>query len=99
MTVEELARILGAVLGVVLSIASVWGLIVSPFKSAIKRNDETMLSLQDTIKELAFELKESQKDRESIHKQLDRHDERIGKNEDAIIVNNERISTLFNERK
>ncbi len=89
----------GAIAGAVLSIVGVWGFIVTPFKTAIKRNDETMRSLQDTIKELAYELKDSQKDRENIHKQLDKHEARIGKSEDDIIVNTERIATLFKERK
>ncbi|HEM3611879.1 TPA: hypothetical protein U1D13_000774 [Streptococcus suis] len=90
---------LGAVAGAILSIFGVWGFVVSPFKEAIKTNDETMRSLQDTIKNLSFELKESQRDRQSIHNVLDRHEQRIGKNEDAIIVHTERIATLFKTKE
>ncbi|WP_438836285.1 hypothetical protein [Streptococcus pluranimalium] len=99
MTVDESMRVFATILGIIVSMATIWGLIVNPFKNAIKRNDETMRSLRDTIKELAYELKDSQKDRENIHKQLDKHEARIGKSEDDIIVNNERIAALFKERK
>ncbi|WP_438467797.1 hypothetical protein [Streptococcus pluranimalium] len=95
MTVDESMRVFATILGIIVSMATIWGLIVNPFKNAIKRNDETMRSLQDTIKELAYELKDSQKDRENIHRQLDRHEERIGKTEDDVIVNTENIKTLF----
>lgn len=85
--------------GALVTIWTLVKLVVRPFQNAIAKNDSTMKSLQNTIQTMTFELKESQRDRVNIHKVLDRHEERIGKNEDAIIVNNERISTLFKERK
>lgn len=70
-------------------------LIVDPFVRAIKKNDETMKSLEKSLDELSFELKDSKKDRDGIHKVLDRHEERIGRSEDTIITHGERINTLF----
>ncbi|MEQ9810297.1 hypothetical protein [Streptococcus jiangjianxini] len=85
--------------GALVTIWTLVKLVVRPFQNAIAKNDSTMKSLQNTIQTMTFELKESQRDRDNIHKVLDRHEERIGKNEDAIIVNNERIATLFKGRK
>lgn len=82
------------------AIVAIWGafkLIVEPFKSAIKRNDETMKSLQKSIDVLSFELQSSQSDRQRIHKVLDRHEVRLGEVEDHTIRNTERINTLFNK--
>lgn len=81
--------------GALVTIWTLVKLVVRPFQNAIAKNDSTMKSLQNTIQTMTFELKESQRDRDNIHKVLDRHEERIGKNEDAIIINNERIATLF----
>ncbi|HEM9634165.1 TPA: hypothetical protein U3L57_000068 [Streptococcus agalactiae] len=90
---------LGAFCGAVASILGLWAFVVQPFKTAMKNNEDTMSALKDTIKELAYELKDSQRDRENIHKVLDIHEQRIGKNEDSIIVNSEQIKTLFNDRR
>lgn len=90
---------IGAFCGAILSIVGVWGLIVRPFKTAMRNNEDAMGALKDTIKELSYELKDSQRDRENIHKVLDVHEQRIGKNEDSIIVNSEQIKTLFNDRR
>lgn len=90
---------IATIAGAIITIFSLAKLVVEPFNKAIKKNDDTMKSLQDTIKELAYDLKESQRDRESIHKIIDLHEVRIGKAEDDIIVNNERIKTLFERGK
>lgn len=88
-----------SVAGALLTLAGLVKLVVQPFQNAMRKNDDTMKRLQETITTLTFELQDSQKDRQNIHRQLEKHEERIGRNEDAIIVNNERIATLFKERK
>lgn len=90
-TIEQISILAGALI----TIISFARLVVGPFKDALKQNQTAMKSLEKSIDALSFDLKESQKDRENIHKVLDRHEIRISKNEDAIIVNNERIKTLF----
>lgn len=53
------------------AIAAIWAvvkLVVTPFKSAITKNDTTMKSLEKAIDVLTYDLKASQKDRENIHK-------------------------------
>lgn len=97
MTVDILQ--VASVAGALLTLAGLVKLVVQPFQNAIRKNDDTMKRLQETITTLTFELQDSQKDRQNIHRQLDRHEERIGKVEDDIIVNNERIATLFKSRK
>lgn len=83
------------------AIAGIWGLVklvVTPFQNAIKRNDETMKVLQKSIDMLTYELKDSQKDRENIHKVIDTHTNQIGALQDDTIRNSERIATLFNRK-
>lgn len=60
-------------------------LIVTPFTKVMDGTKATLKSLEDTIKELRHDILDSQKDRDNIHKVLDRHDERIGKVEDSVI--------------
>lgn len=90
---------LASIAGAIITIVTLAKLVVEPFNKTIKKNDNTMKSLQDTIKEMVFELRESQRDRENIHKIIDLHETRIGKAEDDIIINNERIKTLFERGK
>lgn len=97
MTVDILQ--VASVAGALLTLGGVVKLVVQPFQNAIRKNDDTMKRLQETITTLTFELQDSQKDRQNIHQQLEKHEDRIGRNEDAIIVNNERIATLFKERR
>lgn len=83
------------------AIATIWSmirLVVTPFKNAITKNDQTMKSLEKAIDALTYDLKDSQKDREKIHKILDVHTRQIGELEDDTIRNTERINTLFNQR-
>ncbi|EPT47337.1 TPA: hypothetical protein ACGN4E_000724 [Streptococcus agalactiae] len=88
----------GAFAGAALSILGVWGFIVNPFKKAMEANEIAMARLKDSIKELAYELKNLDRDREITKKIIDRHEDRIGRVEDDIIVNKEQIKTLFNRR-
>ena len=83
------------------AIATIWSmirLVVTPFKNAITKNDQTMKSLEKAIDALTYDLKDSQKDREKIHQILDVHTKQIGDLEDNTIRNTERINTLFNQR-
>ncbi|HEK9226852.1 hypothetical protein, partial [Pectinatus frisingensis] len=73
----------------------VWGFIVNPFKKALEANELAMAQLKDSIKELAYELKNLDRDGEITKKIIDRHEERLGRVEDDIIVNKEQIKTLF----
>lgn len=88
--VMQVATIAGAII----TIVSLAKLVVEPFRVAMKRNGDTMKHLESTLNNLARDLKDSQKDRENIHKILDSHEVRIGKNEDDIIRHNERINRL-----
>lgn len=83
-----------SIAGAIITIVSLAKLVVEPFKVAMKRNNDTMKNLETTLNNLARDLKDSQKDRENIHKILDSHEMRIGKNEDDIIRHTERINRL-----
>ncbi|EPB6163701.1 TPA: hypothetical protein ACIEP9_001796 [Streptococcus pyogenes] len=43
----------------------------------------------------AYEVKNLDRDREITKKIIDRHEERLGRVEDEVIINKERIITLF----
>ncbi|WOK50927.1 hypothetical protein RLO20_08040 [Streptococcus equi subsp. equi] len=86
---------IGTFCGTALSIFGVWGFIVNPFKKALEANELAMAQLKDSIKELAYELKNLDRDGEITKKIIDRHEERLGRVEDDIIVNKEQIKTLF----
>ena len=94
-TLEQIAILAGALI----TIISFAKLVVGPFNEAMKENKIAMDELRKTIDMINFDVKDSQKDRENIHKILDRHENRISQTEDAIIVNNERIKTLFERGK
>ncbi|HGD1261882.1 TPA: hypothetical protein ACINMT_001326 [Streptococcus agalactiae] len=89
----------GAFAGAALSILGVWGFIVNPFKKAMEANEIAMAQLKDSLKELAYELKNIDRDREITKAVIDRHEERLGLVEDDIIINKEQIKTLFNNNK
>nr|HEK9979327.1 hypothetical protein [Streptococcus equi subsp. equi] len=80
---------IGTFCGAALSIFGVWGFIVNPFKKALEANELAMAQLKDSIKELAYELKNLDRDGEITKKIIDRHEERLGRVEDDIIVNKE----------
>ena len=90
-TIEQLSILAGALI----TIISFAKLVVTPFNNAMKENKIAMDELRKTIDMINFDVKDSQKDRENIHKIVDRHETRISHAEDNIIVNNERIKTLF----
>ncbi|MCC9694458.1 hypothetical protein HK253_08585, partial [Streptococcus agalactiae] len=79
----------GAFAGAALSILGVWGFIVNPFKKAMEANEIAMAQLKDSLKELAYELKNIDRDREITKAVIDRHEERLGRVEDDIIINKE----------
>lgn len=89
----------GAFAGAALSILGVWGFIVNPFKKAMEANEIAMAQFKDSLKELAYELKNIDRDREITKAVIDRHEERLGRVEDDIIINKEQIKTLFNNNK
>ena len=83
------------------AIATIWSmirLVVTPFKNAITKNDQTMKSLEKAIDILTYDLKDSKKDRDAIHKVLDEHTRQIGDLEDDTIRNSERINTLLKQK-
>lgn len=94
-TIEQISILAGALI----TIISFAKLVVGPFNEAMRENKNAMDQLRKTIDMINFDVKDSQRDRENIHKVLDRHEQRISQNEDAIIVNNERIKTLFERVK
>lgn len=59
-------------------------LIVTPFTKVMSGTKATLKSLEDTIQELRHDILDSQKDRDNIHKVLERHDERIDKVENGL---------------
>lgn len=80
-----------------IAIISFAKLIVSPFISSMKENQKTMGELKEAIKDFKRDVEESAKDRRDIRLRLDKHDGRIGKNEDDIIIHTEQIKTLFDK--
>ena len=60
-------------------------LIVTPFTKVMSGTKATLKSLEDTIQELRHDILDSQKDRDGIHKILERHDERIDKVEENLV--------------
>ncbi|WP_455256664.1 hypothetical protein [Peptoniphilus asaccharolyticus] len=74
-------------------------LVVSPFLNAIKKNNITNELLQKAVEALTRDLKDMQKDRDNVHKILEKHEERIDRNADGILVHTEQIKTLFNNEK
>lgn len=60
-------------------------LIVTPFTKVMSGTKATLKSLEDTIQDLRHDILDSQKDRDNIHKVLERHDERIDRVEENLI--------------
>ncbi|MDD7758770.1 MAG: hypothetical protein PT939_04925 [Aerococcus suis] len=89
---------LGTIISIIIGLITIAKFIVGPFNTALKRNDEIMKNLQKSVDKLSYELRDSQKDRESIHKILDSYGARIGRNEDELITHRERINTLFRKK-
>lgn len=68
-----------------IAIISFAKLIVTPFTKVMSGTKATLKSLEDTIQELRHDILDSQKDRDNIHKVLERHDERIDRVEENLI--------------
>ncbi|HFW7144133.1 TPA: hypothetical protein ACIDB4_000769 [Streptococcus pyogenes] len=85
----------GAAAAALMSVFGLWKAVVTPFKKAMEANEFAVAQLKDSLKELAYELKNLDRDREITKKIIDRHEERLGRVEDEVIINKERIITLF----
>lgn len=68
-----------------IAIISFAKLVVTPFTKVMSGTKATLKSLEDTIQELRHDILDSQKDRDNIHKVLERHDERIDRVEENLI--------------
>lgn len=86
---------IGAIVSLAISIATLWGIIVKPFKDAIKENAAAMNSLKETVNSLNTDLMMAKNDRMEIRKILDRHDGKIEKNCEDIARHDEKINALF----
>ncbi|EFR30601.1 hypothetical protein [Eremococcus coleocola] len=84
------------VAGGIVTIISLAKLVVEPFNKVMNKINTTLRALELTTTQLSYDIRDSQKDRDNIHKVLDDHELRLGKVEDEVIVNNEQIKTLFN---
>ena len=84
-----------AVVGLVLSILTLWGIVVRPFKETLSKNAEVMGALDKTVSRLQGDLEESKKDRAALHGLYERLDNKVEQNSQDIIRHEERIATLF----
>ena len=83
------------VIGFIISILTLWGIVVKPFKDSLSENTKVMASLDKTVSRLQGDLEESKKDRATLHTMYDRLDAKVDKNCEDIIKHEERINTLF----
>lgn len=83
---------ISTIAGAIITIVTLAKLVVNPFQISIRKNNNTMKDLQQALSELMHGLQESQKDRENIHRILERHDTRIDNNREAIIRHEERLN-------
>ncbi|WP_283279429.1 hypothetical protein [Streptococcus dysgalactiae] len=90
---------IGAACAALASVYGLWKVVVTPFQKAMEANKNAMTQLKDSLKELAYEFKNLDRDREITKAVIDRHEERLGRVEDEIIINKEQIKTLFNKEK
>ncbi|EKU93353.1 Uncharacterised protein [Alloiococcus otitis] len=88
---------IGTIAGAVIAIVSLAKLVVEPFRTTMRRNDETMWTLKKSIDGLARDMQESRKETENMKKIIDNHEVRIGRNEDNIIRHGERIEKNKNK--
>lgn len=84
-----------AFIGLAISILTLWGIIVRPFKDSINKNAEVMASLDKTVSRLQGDLEESKKDRAALHGLYEKLDDKVEQNSQALIRHEERITTLF----
>lgn len=88
---------IGTIAGAIIAIVSLAKLVVEPFRTTMRRNDETMWTLKKSIDGLARDMQESRKETENMKKIIDNHEIRIGRNEDNIIRHGERIEKNKNK--
>lgn len=84
-----------AVVGLVLSILTLWGIIVRPFKETLSKNAEVMGALDKTVSRLQGDLEESKKDRAALHCLYEKLDDKVEQHSQALIRHEERITTLI----
>lgn len=85
---------LQAFIGLAISILTLWGIIVRPFKDSINKNAEVMASLDKTVSRLQSDLEESKKDRATLHGLYERLDDKVEQNSKTLIRHEERITSL-----
>ena len=83
------------VIGFIISILTLWGIVVKPFKDSLSENAKVMASLDKTVSRLQGDLEESKKDMATLHTMYDRLDAKVDKNCEDIIKHEERINALF----
>ena len=88
---------IGTIAGAIIAIVTLAKLVVEPFRTTMKRNDETMKTLKESIDSLARDMQESRKEAADMKKIIDNHEVRIGRNEDNIIRHGERIEKNQNK--
>lgn len=84
-----------AVVGLVLSILTLWGIVVRPFKETLSKNAEVMGALDKTVSRLQGDLEESKKDRAALHGLYEKLDDKVELNRLEIARHEERLTTLF----
>ena len=74
-------------------------LVVHPFTKSMRKNEETMKSLEHTISEINRDIKDSVKDRERMHGILEKHEECIDAISKEQVRHGEQLKTLFSRRE
>lgn len=82
-------------IGLAISILTLWGMIVRPFKDSINKNAEVMEALDKTVSRLQGDLEESKKDRAALHGLYEKLDDKVEQNCLEIAKHEERITNLF----
>ena len=86
---------ISAVITLAISLLTLWGIIVKPFKDSINKNAEVMSALDKTVSRLQNDLDESKRDRAGLHSSLEKLDSKVEQNCLDIAKHDERINTLF----
>lgn len=71
-------------------------LVVQPFTKSMRKNEETMKSLEQTISEINRDIKDSVKDMERMRGILEKHEHCIDAISKEQIKHGEQLKTLFN---
>lgn len=86
---------LSIIAGSIVTIFGALKIVVNPFVSIMKKNNESIERLNTTLTAVNRDMDESKRDRESIHKILLVHEEILDKHNDDILIHRERIRTLL----